>query len=80
MYNAKNYKEGPDKTVIDGELVVNGTLTLGEGSAVVGLPTAANVAESTATSVADLKSTVNELLGALKDAGLMEPDGESDGE
>lgn len=42
-----------------------------------GVRKAQNVAESSATSVAGLKETVNALLSALKDAGIMTEDEES---
>lgn len=45
-----------------------------------GVYQAENVAESSATSVAGLKETVNALLSALKAAGIMEPDAEEDTE
>lgn len=41
-----------------------------------GVIMAANVAESEATTIAGLKETVNELLGALKEAGIMDADPE----
>lgn len=69
MYTAKNYTEqGAEKTVIGGELVVNGKLTLGAGVAAV------NVADSTAGTVSALKDDFNGLLIALKNAGLVTPD------
>ena len=54
------------------------TYTLPEATAETlgGVHQAANVAESSATSVADLKGTVNSLLSALKAAGIMTPDAE----
>lgn len=69
MYTAKNYTEqGAEKTVIDGEIVINGKMTLGEGVA------AANVAESTAATVTALKDDFNALLLALKNAGIVTAD------
>lgn len=69
MYTAKNYTEqGAEKTVIDGEIVINGKMTLGEGVA------AANVADSTAATVTALKDDFNALLLALKNAGFVTPD------
>ena len=69
MYTAKNYTEqGAEKTVIGGEIVVNGKLTLGDGVA------AANVAASTAGTVSALKDDVNALIVALKNAGFVTPD------
>ena len=74
-YNVKNYTEqGGGKTVIGGELVVTGKLTLAEGAELNGLPTAEHQADSTATTIADLKSDLNALLSKLKTAGLMEAD------
>ena len=47
-YNVKNYTEqGGSKTVIGGELVVTGKLTLAEGAELDGLPAAENQADST---------------------------------
>ena len=43
-----------------------------------GVKQAENVAESSATSVAGLKETVNELLAALKAAGIMAADAEEE--
>lgn len=58
--------------------MIGGKLTFLEGSEVEGLNVdpvqMENVPESTATTVAALKDTVNELLSALKEAGYMEPD------
>ena len=60
------------------ELVIGGKLTFLEGAEVEGLegvmPKAENIADSTATTVAQLKENFNRLLAALKDAGLMEAD------
>ncbi len=76
-YNVKNYTEqGGSKTVIGGELVVTGKLTLAEGAELDGLPAAENQADSTATTIADLKSDLNALIAKLKTAGLMLPDGD----
>lgn len=52
------------------------TYTLPEATAETlgGVKQAANVEESSATSVADLKGTVNSILSALKAAGLMAAD------
>ena len=67
-YNAKNYTEqGGEKTVI------GGTLEFSEGAVLKGgiVP---NQADSSASTVADLKAAHNALLAKLKDAGLMKPD------
>ena len=60
------------------ELVIGGKLTFLEGAEVEGLegvmPKAENIADSTATTVAQLKENFNTLLAALKAAGLMEAD------
>lgn len=67
-YNAKNYTEqGGEKTVI------GGTLEFSEGAVLKGgiVP---NQADSSASTVADLKTAHNALLAKLKDAGLMKPD------
>ena len=75
MANVLNYTEqGGSKTVIGGELVVTGKLTLTEGSEVEGFPVAENQEDSTATSIADLKKDLNDLLSKLKAAGLMAGD------
>jgi len=68
-YNAKNYTEqGGEKTVIGGRLEIK------EGASVTGLPSAANQAASTASTIAGIKDNFNALLLKLKDAGLMTPD------
>lgn len=68
-YNIKNYTEqGGEKTVI------GGTLEIKEGASVTGLPQAENQADSTATTIADLKTDFNSLLSKLKSSGLMEDD------
>ena len=71
MYNAKNYTEqGGERTVIDGELVINGKLKVGNSE----FKQAANVPESTASTVVAAVSDLNDLISALKTAGLMEAD------
>ena len=72
------------------ELVIGGKLTFLEGAVVEGLSLdgilekAANIGDSEATTVANLKTDFNALLAALKAAGLMEadtePEPEDDGE
>ena len=67
-YNTKNYTEqGGEKTVI------GGSLEFVEGAVLKGgiVP---NQADSSASTVADLKAAHNALLTKLKDAGLMNPD------
>ena len=65
-YNAKNYTEaGGEKTVI------GGTLEIKEGASVTGLPKAEAQADSTATTVADLKGDFNALLAKLRAAGSL---------
>ena len=67
-YNAKNYTEqGGEVTHIGGKLVID------EGGSIEGLQ-AENQADSTATSVANLKDDFNSLLAKLKAAGLMAAD------
>ena len=66
-FNTKNYKDG-DK------MVIGGTLVLKEGAVLSGFPCASNQSDSTATTIADLKSDFNSLLSKLKTAGLMESD------
>ena len=68
-YNVKNYTEQGGETT-----VIGGTLEIKEGASVAGLPQAENQADSTATTVADLKSDFNSLLLKLKSSGLMEDD------
>ena len=68
-YNVKNYTEQGGET-----MVIGGTLEIKEGALVTGLPKAENQADSTATTVADLKSDFNSLLSKLKSSGLMEDD------
>ncbi len=67
-YNTKNYSENGDK------LVIGGTLELKDGATLNGFPKAENQADSTATTIADLKTDFNSLLEKLKTAGLMESD------
>lgn len=48
MYNTKNYTEqGGEKTVIDGEIAVNGTLTVADGATVTGITGVAAAAKAT---------------------------------
>ena len=71
MSNVKNYAEpGGGKWVVGGTLEVTG-----EGQLLLdGIPLvrAANQADSTATTIADLKGDFNALLAKLQAAGLME--------
>ena len=83
MYNGKNYMApGGD------EWVIGGKLTVAEGGAIDGMPAATTtkvggvkqaeaVADSTATSVADLKTNFNALLAALRTAGILAPNAET---
>ena len=68
-YNVKNYTEQGGETT-----VIGGTLEIKEGASITGLPQAENQADSTASTVADLKSDFNSLLTKLKSSGLMEAD------
>ena len=68
-YNVKNYTEQGGETT-----VIGGTLEIKEGAPITGLPQAENQADSTASTVADLKSDFNSLLTKLKSSGLMEDD------
>jgi len=52
----------------------SGTLEIKEGASITGLPQAENQADSTASTIADLKSDFNSLLSKLKSSGLMEDD------
>ena len=67
-YNTKNYQETCDK------LVIGGTLELKDGATLNGFPKAESQADSTATTIADLKTDFNSLLEKLKTAGFMESD------
>lgn len=66
-FNTKNYQDG-DK------MVIGGTLEITEGATLSGFPCASNQSDSTATTIADLKSDFNSLLSKLKTARLMESD------
>lgn len=68
-YNVKNYTDQGGET-----MVIGGTLEIKEGASVTGLPKAENQADSTAATIADLKSDFNSLLSKLKSSGLMEDD------
>lgn len=69
-FNTKNYQENGDT------LVIGGTLELAEGTTISGLPAAENQADSTATTIADLKADFNSLLSKLRSAGLMQSSSE----
>ena len=74
MSNVKNYAEpGGGKWVVGGtlEVTAEGQLLL-DG---IPLVRAANQADSTATTIADLKGDFNALLAKLQAAGLMESGG-----
>ena len=77
-YNTHNYfAHGGSELVIGGKLTfLPGAVVDGGGSlfGTAEIVPAANVPESTATTVAALKDNFNALLAALKDAGLMIPD------
>ena len=70
MSNIKNYTEQGG-----GRWVVNGTLEIGgEGQLILGgqpIAPTAHQADSTATTIADLKTDFNALLAKLQTAGLM---------
>lgn len=68
-YNCPNYFEQDT-----GKLVIGGALEIKSGATVTGLPCADNVAESTATTVAQAVTSINAILTALKAAGLMKAD------
>lgn len=64
--NTKNYfTDGGDTLVIGGALVFD------EGAEIVGLPAAESVPDSSAKSIAELVKDYNDLLAALRTAGLM---------
>lgn len=64
-FNTKNYQDGDN-------LVIGGTLELAKGATLSGFPKVENQIDSTATTIADLKTDFNSLLSRLKTAGLME--------
>ena len=68
-YNVKNYTEQGGETT-----VIGGTLEIKEGALLTGFPQAENQADSTASTIVDLKSDFNSLLSKLKSSGLMEDD------
>ena len=71
MSNVKNYTEqGGDKWVISGtiDITAEGELTING----IALTRAANQVDSTATTIADLKTDFNALLAKLQAAGLMD--------
>lgn len=89
MYNTKNYTEqGGEKTVIGGEIVIEGKITVADGGEVEGITVpeeattetagivkmAANVAKITDDTVTVEK--FNDLIDALVAAGLMADDEE----
>ena len=84
-YNTKNYTaQGGSVTVIGGELLINGKLTIAPGAEIAGLPggvaegleavdfvPATAIPDSTATTVAQLRADFNLLLANLREAGLL---------
>lgn len=66
-FNTKNYQD-------EDKLVIGGTLEIKEGATLSGFPKAKNQIDSTATTIADLKTDFNSLLSKLKSSGLMEDD------
>lgn len=77
-YNTKNYTEhGGEKTVIGGELIITGKISVTESGEAEGFVTPAeNQVDSEASTIAALKDDFNSLLSKLKAAGLMEADEE----
>lgn len=74
MYNTKNYQAQNGD-----EWVIGGKLTIKEGAEILGFPSFSpceNQADSTATTIADLKTDFNSLLEKLIAAGLMKNDSE----
>ena len=68
-YNAKNYTEqGGEVTHIGGQLVFD------EGAGITGFPGAANMTPKTTDTAADIREDLNNLITALKNAGVMIPD------
>ena len=71
MSNVKNYAEqGGDKWVVSGtlDITAEGELTING----IALTRAANQADSTAATIADLNTDFNALLAKLQAAGLMD--------
>lgn len=72
-YNAGNFNmQGGEVSVFKGEAVFFGDVVFMDGCDIQGLPVAANQADSTATTVANLVTDFNALLAKLRAAGLME--------
>ncbi len=68
-YNVKNYTEqGGEVTHIGGQLVFD------EGAGITGFPGAANLTPKTTDTAADIREDLNNLITALKNAGVMIPD------
>jgi hypothetical protein len=68
-YNVKNYTEqGGEVTHIGGQLVFD------EGAGITGFPGAANLTPKTTETAADIREDLNNLITALKNAGVMIPD------
>lgn len=78
MSNVKNYTEqGGEKTVIGGEILITGKISVDEAGTAEGFVTPAeNQADSEASTIATLKEDFNGLLSKLKAAGLMKADPE----
>ena len=75
-YTSKNYTEqGGEVTHIGGKLIIEeGASVEGLSSSDVDIPVMEFQADSEATTIAALKEDFNNLLGKLKEAGLMEGD------
>ena len=68
-YNVKNYTEqGGEVTHIGGQLVFD------EGAGITGFPGAANLKPKATDTAADIREDLNNLITALKNAGIMVPD------
>lgn len=68
MYTAKNHTEGPDKWVVEGELVIDGgALKIGDTQ----LNQALYQGDSDASTVGNLKTDFNNLLAKLRASGIM---------
>ncbi len=68
-YNVKNYTEqGGEVTHIGGQLVFD------EGAGITGFPGAANLKPKATETAADIREDLNNLITALKNAGVMIPD------
>lgn len=70
---AENYREY-GREVIDGELVINGKLTVADGATLAGMPIADKVSAvptGESATAGDNATAINAIITALQSAGLM---------